>query len=59
MYSKVSILTSNEETKEKLKQVNAFKNMEQYLKDEVQARQQVNAELGNYGLRCLSLTNTP
>lgn len=43
---KVSIIVSNEEIKEKLKEGSAYKHMEQYLKDEVQARQQVNAELG-------------
>ncbi len=44
----MSILVSNEEVKEKLKEGHAYKHMEQYLKDEVQARQQVNAELGTY-----------
>ena len=42
----MSIIVSYEEIKEKLKEGSAYKHMEQYLKDEVQARQQVNAELG-------------
>ncbi len=44
----MSIFIPNDEFKEKIKGGNVYKQMEQYLKDEVQARQQVNAELGTH-----------
>ena len=45
---KVSIFIPNEGDTQKMKRSHAYKQMEQYLKDEVQARQQVNAELGMF-----------